>query len=162
MKCICINSEEVLADIRSASWLEQELHPELDRHRRHQMADICEPDNADRVWRVLGVSIAEIRLELLRIIRPPARSIRVDELVCPEEWIFSFLFTLPPDVVSFLREKIHEYLVAAVMADRTEVIIPQCAYIWRERAQEARSALRGIAATARPPYSPARRPMWPM
>ena len=48
---LVIKSGEVLTDIGSAGWLEQELHPELDRHRRHQMADICEPDNAERVWR---------------------------------------------------------------------------------------------------------------
>ena len=65
-----ILSSEVIADLRSAAWLEQELHPELDRHRRHQMADICESDNMDAVWRILAVGIAELRFILLRILVP--------------------------------------------------------------------------------------------
>lgn len=158
---ITLKADEVLADIRSAAWLEQELHSDLDCHRRHQMADICEPDNIDRIWRVLGLSIAEIRLDIQRILRPQEDNLSDNELESPEQWSFAFLFPLLPDVVSFLKEKIHEYLVAMAMADRTEVIIPQCAHIWRERASEARSALREAALTARPAHTRVSRPLWP-
>lgn len=157
-----LKSGEVLADVRSAAWMEQELHPELDRHRRHQMADICERDNIERVWRVLGSAVADIRFELVKMLvsdRPPALT---NDLLRPDEWRFHFLFRLPSPTIAYLREKIHEYLVAAVMADRVAVIIPEDADIWRVRADEARSAIRGIAATALPPASRARRPIWPM
>lgn len=151
-----------MADLRSAAWLEQELHPELDRHRRHQMADICETGCIERVWRVLGIAVAEVRIALLRIIRPSGCRHAANELERPSIWRFAFRFPLPPDVVSFLKEKIHEYLVASVMAERAAVIIPQCSRIWEERAEEARSSLKGIAATMRPPYAPVRRPLWPL
>lgn len=161
MKC-CIKSDEILADIRSAAWLESELHSDLDRHRRHQMADICEPDNVERVWRVLGIAIAEIRLALIKIITPCEVQLLVNELERPSEWLFTLRFRIAPDVMEFLKKKIHEYLVAMVMADRAAVIIPQCAGIWQERAAETLSALRSLAATTRPPYAPVRRPLWPM
>lgn len=157
---LCIKSDEVMADLRSAAWLEQELHPELDRHRRHQMADICEKDNVERVWRVLGLSVAELRLALLRILQPQKGIRTVNELDRPDEWIFSFLFKLPSDNVAYIREKIHEYLVAAVMADRAAVIIPQCAGIWRERASTALAELQAFASTVRPPFAKVRRPLW--
>lgn len=160
MRELCIRSEEVLADIRSAAWLEQELHPELDRHRRHQMADICEPDNVERVWRVLGIAIAEIRLTLLRILKPRGDLLPANELERPSGWRFAFRQRIAPDVMEFLKEKIHEYLVAMVMADRAAVIIPQCAPIWQERTAETLSALRTSASCS--DLRPVRRPLLPM
>ena len=158
---LCIKAEEVMADVRSAAWLEQELHPELDRHRRHEMADICEPDNVERVWRVLGLAVAEIRRETVRIFRQEKYMAMTNDLECPEEWTFRFLFPLPSSSVGLLREKIHEYLVASVMAERTGVIIPAAQKIWQIRASSAIAELRSAAATARPPHAQVRRPLWP-
>ena len=87
---IRILSQEVLADIRSAAWLESELHPELDLHRRHEMADICEKDNIERVWRIAGLSVAEIRFALDRILEQPADSGGINLLEQPEHWDFLF------------------------------------------------------------------------
>ncbi|MDE7347533.1 MAG: hypothetical protein K2N48_12450 [Muribaculaceae bacterium] len=157
-----IKSCEVLADIRSAAWLEQELHPEADRHRRHQMADICETDNLELVWRVLGTAIAEIQLELTKILQPAKDVDEDNDLRCPREWRFSFLFRLPTQTLEYIREKIHEYLVAKVMADRTAVIIPSASKTWQQRAEVTIAALRSISATARPPFRPVCRPLWPM
>ena len=159
---LCINSREVLDDIRSAAWLESELHPELDRHRRHEMADICEKDNVERVWRVLGIAIAEIRLALQKILSPQCRISLANDLERPESWQFSFSFPLPSSSISYIREKIHEYLVAAVMGDRTAVIIPTAAKIWQERASDAIASLRNLASVSHPPLSGVVRPLWPL
>lgn len=159
---LCIKSSEVLADVRSAGWLESELHPELNRHRRHEMADICESDNIERVWRTLGVCEAEIRLALLKILMPEKESSQVNGLERPEFWTFRFLFRLPAPTASFIKEKIHEYMVATVMADRTAVIIPEASAIWQERSESALAALSQVAATTLPPLSTVCRPLWPL
>ena len=156
---IIIKASEILADIRSAAWLEQELHSDLDRHRRHQMADICETDNVEHVWRVLGVAVAEIRLTLGKILHPETQPPSDDTLLQPSEWLFQTRFPLPVAIMSFIREKIHEYLVAAVMADRCAVIIPSASAVWQTRAREAISSLRVVASTTYPPRAPARRPL---
>ena len=156
---LVIKSGEVLADIGSAGWLEQELHPELDRHRRHQMADICEPDNAERVWRVLGLSVAEVRVALLKVLRPQSTYLLDNELTHPAEWTFSFSASLGDDTILLLKEKIHEYLVASVMADRCAVIIPTAAAIWQARASTAITTLRETAVSCG--LGRARRPLWP-
>ncbi len=159
---LLIKSKEVLDDIRSAAWLESELHPELDRHRRHEMADICEKDNIERVWRVLGIAIAEIRLALQKILSPQSQISLVNDLERPEGWEFSFLFQLPSSSTSYLREKIHEYLVAAVMADCTAVIIPTAAKIWQERASDAIASLQNLASISCPNCANVVRPLWPL
>ena len=156
-----IRADEVLADIGSAAWLEQELHPEADRHRRHQMADICQRDNVERVWRVLGVAVAEVRLALLAILASRGDPLGSNELDRPECWSFSFCGQLAPDILTFLKEKIHEYLVASVMADRTAVIIPGACAVWQMRAADALVALREAAASSAGRLRPVRRPLWP-
>lgn len=99
---LLIKSCEILADLRSASWLEQELHPEIDRHRRHQMADICEADNVERVWRMLGIAVAEIRLVLQPILTPPEDIKDSNDLSCPDSWTFRLLFHLPESTADYI------------------------------------------------------------
>lgn len=159
---LTILSTEVLDDVRGAAWLEAELHPELDRHRRHEMADICEPGNIERVWRVLAMADAQVRIALIRILTGQNDMLLVNDLQQPPAWHYRFLFPIPTNVMSFLREKIHEYMVAAVMADRTDVIIPSAASIWRSRLEDALAQLQNLGATTRPPYGRVRRPLWPL
>ena len=158
---IRILSEEVLADLRSAAWLESELHPELDLHRRHEMADICEGSNIDRVWRVLGLSVAEIRSHLAEILKDGHRHYLDNELKSIPVYLFHFSRKLPSDVALLLKEKIHDYLVARVMHDRASVIIPGCAGIWRERSEASLVAIDGCCRGVAAGFT-ARRPLWPM
>lgn len=155
---IHILSREVTDDLRSAAWLESELHADLDLHWRHQMADICEKGNMDRVWRVLGIGVAEIRMALLPTLSNPSRVIDSNHLTGPKEWRFDFSRPISSSLRLYIKEKIHEYLVALVMADRTMVIIPSAASVWRLRAEEALSALAESAAST---TTFARRPLTP-
>ena len=159
---LCILSGEVMADIKAAAWLESELHPELNRHRRHEMADICEADNVERVWRVLGIAVAEVKIAIMRILVPGKFVVPVNVLRSPDVWRFRFLFPVHKTVVVFLREKIHEYLVASVMADRCATLIPEAAPVWRCRMEAALATLRTVTATLRPSPVPVRRPLWPL
>ena len=100
---LCIKSKEVLADVRSAGWLESELHPELNRHRRHEMADICEAGNMERVWRVLGVAVAEVRLALLKILCQCGDLTPANDLEHPDSWHLRFLFHLHNDTLRYIK-----------------------------------------------------------
>lgn len=126
------------------------------------MADICEDGNIERVWRVLGVSVAEIRLALRHILMKRKRDAPENTLERPDWWEFRFMVPLPPSVFNFIKEKIHEYLVARVMADRTAVIIPDATAVWGERSQSALTALSQAAASVRIASGHVRRPIWPL
>lgn len=161
MLTIRIVSSEVLDDIRSAAWIESETHPECNLHQRHEMADICEKDNIERVWRVLGICVAEIRAALRSVLIPDRSVFWQNDLESPEEWIFSFGSQPAPHIANLVKEKIHEYLVARVMADRLSVLMPMSAVCWEEQGKDAFAMLSSIASTELP-YSPARRPLWPL
>lgn len=158
---IIILSSEVFDDLRSAAWLISEVGNIANLHARHEMADICEKDNVDAVWRMLGIAIAEIRLELMKILELPDKTCSVNYLKCPEMWEFRFRVRMPESKETYLREKIHEYLVARVMADRSLALVPAAADYWKTRYKEAMSAIQ-IAAASCAPSGRARRPLWPM
>lgn len=158
---IRIISREALDDIRSAAWLESETHPSANLHQRHETADICEPDNVERVWRVLGICVAEVRMALRAILTTDTAVRHQNDLERPDHWDFIFTSTLPPHTANFLKEKIHEYLVARVLADRLEVFIPEAASQWRIRASDALSTLYTTVSTAAS-IRPVRRPLWPL
>ena len=157
---ITILSREVIDDIRSAAWLESETHPDSNLHQRHEMADICEKDNAERVWRVLGLCDAEIRLVLRKVLSEYDDSIQSNDLMQPEKWQYDFKCRLPPHTAALLKEKIHEYMVSRVMADRMEVFIPEAALPWKLRASDAMTSLTAAAQTTSL-LTPARRPLSP-
>lgn len=145
---ITIISREVTDDIRSAAWLESELHEDFAPHRRHEMADICEEGNIDRIWRVFGLCDAEIRVALRRILadsRPPAAGNTIDR---PDKWTYILAEGVSNETASLAKEKIHDYFTASALADRAEVIIPECAPIWKERARDALAELEQCSATA--------------
>lgn len=158
---IFILSREVLDDIKSAAWLESELHPEIDLHRRHEMADICEPGNIEKVWRILGLCDAEVRMTLRKMLLSGECRRHQNDLVNPE--IRRYIIKDPPaaNAVAFLKEKIHEYFVASVMTDRTAVIIPEALLPWEERKRDAFTAISTFTATAANPAQ-VLRPLWPL
>lgn len=159
---ITILSREVIDDLRSAGWLISEISDLANIHTCHQIADICEKDNIDAVWRVLGIAVAEVRVELVKILEPQKGMTFVNRLKAPESWEFGLCVRMTDSAESYLREKIHEYLVARVMADRTSAIIPASAAYWQTRASEAIEGIRLSAATSAPGARHARRPLWPM
>lgn len=145
---IRIESREVLDDIRSAAWLESELHEELPLHRRHEMADICEENNIEKIWRVLGICDAELRVALQRILAFPSKIVAVNAIERPGRWEYPVVEGMRAEIVTLAKEKIHDYFVARAMADRAAVIIPVCSDIWQTRAEEAMAAVAECAATA--------------
>lgn len=158
---IRISSREVIDDIRSAAWLESETNPDADIHSRHEMADICEKDNIERVWRILGICVAEIRMALRAILIPDPQEWLRNDLERPEHWDFIFQNRLPPHTANFLKEKIHEYLVARVISDRLAVLIPDAADFWLSSASDILSTISSTSNSATT-LRPVRRPLWPL
>lgn len=162
MTAIVIKSGEVIADLRSAGWLESEINTGSGLHRRHETADICENDNVDRVWRILGVCAAEVSMALRTFLLSDSSWKDTDNsLLLPEEWTFPFRCDLDVHTMTLLKEKIHQYMVARVMANRLGVLIPEAAKPWTEEAANCLSEIGGIAASTALNH-PVRRPLWPI
>lgn len=132
--------EEILYDCRNYAYIEGDTMKTADEHDRHQVMDVGEDGNVDRVARVLDLSFAQC-VELCY----PYSKVAVDDeteaddtLNAPTTYVLRL--RVPDDfaqsTVTLLGKLIHELLVYKVMADWMSITKPEAKANWQEKIQE--------------------------
>ena len=131
---------ELLYDCANLGFVHGDTMHTDDEHDRHQVMDIVEDGNVDRVTRILNLTMAEVREALYPYTKEEAQDgdSRVDTLTEGEEYTVSLLV---PDEFSkttqtLLEQLIHELLVDRVMQDWLSITYPEKAGIWAGKADE--------------------------
>lgn len=133
--------EEILYDCRNYAYVEGDTMKTQDEHDRHQVMDIGEDGNIDRVTRVLDLAFADC----VELCYPYSKVEVTDETALDDtlqERDTLVLNMLVPDdfsqtTVELLRRLIHELLVYKVMADWTSHTKPESEEKWAKKAEEA-------------------------
>ena len=121
--------KELLYDVENYSFVEGDIMQAEDEHASHQVFDIGQEGNVDRVTRVLNLTHAEC----VEMLYPYTKEEISDEhetlddiLVAPEE--YHIALTLPENfslsTVKLLKHLIHEYLICKVLADWMSITNP--------------------------------------
>jgi len=132
--------EEILYDCRNYAYIEGDTMKTADEHDRHQVMDVGEDGNVDRVARVLDLAFAQC-VELCY----PYSKVAVgdeteadDTLNAPATYVLRL--RVPDDfaqsTVTLLGKLIHELLVYKVMADWMSITKPDAKANWQEKIQE--------------------------
>ena len=132
--------EEILYDCRNYAYIEGDTMKTADEHDRHQVMDVGEDGNVDRVARVLDLAFAQC-VELCY----PYSKVAVgdeteadDTLNAPATYVLRL--RVPDDfaqsTVTLLEKLIHELLVYKVMADWMSITKPDAKANWQEKIQE--------------------------
>lgn len=132
--------EEILYDCRNYAYIEGDTMKTADEHDRHQVMDVGEDGNVDRVARVLDLAFAQC-VELCY----PYSKVAVgdeteadDTLNAPATYVLRL--RVPDDfaqsTVTLLEKLIHELLVYKVMADWMSITKPDAKVNWQEKMQE--------------------------
>lgn len=131
---------ELLYDCANLGYVHGDTMHTDDEHDRHQVMDIVEDGNVDRVTRILNLVMSEVREALYPYTKVEAENgdSREDTLTEVEEYTISMLV---PDEFSsttqtYLENLIHELLVDRVMADWCSITYPEKEGIWRTKADE--------------------------
>lgn len=120
---------EIIYDVNNLAWIEGDIMSDEEGHKKHQLVDITQKGNIDRVKRVLDMAFAEIVEKLY----PHTKAeIKEDDLFLdniPEEVDSYFLeLHLPSNysitTLNLLKNYIHEYLVTRVLQDWLLIIYP--------------------------------------
>ena len=108
------------------------------RHAQHQLADIGEKGNVDRVSRILAV----VHTAVVDMLYPytkedPEEEEISDVLETPEEYVvvLTVPITVSRTTLQLLSKLIHEYMVYRVMADWLSITNPQASVHWMEKAE---------------------------
>lgn len=129
---------ELLYDAENYSFIEGDIMKEDDEHAKHQVFDIAQSGNVDRVTRVLNLAHSECVAMLYPYTRTEIRDEQEaldDVLKEPMEYIIEL--SLPEgfslSTLELLKHLIHEYLVCRVLADWMSITNPKSQANWEEK-----------------------------
>ena len=138
---------ELLYDIANYSFVEGDIMPEDAEHVRHQVTDIVQDGNVDRVTRILNLAYTECVELLYPFVRediPEDGGELDDRLREPSRYYIEL--TLPRDfsatTVQLLSHLIHEYLVCRVLADWLSITFPNSYGKWQEKVEALKYSIR--------------------
>lgn len=138
---------ELIYDASNYSFVEADIMPEGDECRRHQVFDIGQAGNVDRVTRVLNTAHAEC----VEMLYPYTKEEIPDEQealddVLKEPETYEIKLTLPETfsltTLRLLEELIHEYLVCRVLADWMSITNPESEANWQRKFTTLREKIR--------------------
>ncbi len=129
---------ELLYDAENYSYVEGDIMKTDNEHARHQVFDIGQEGNIDRVTRVLNLAHSECVEMLYPYTKedvPDEQEPLDDILIAPEEYVIELLL---PDgfsitSVRLLEHLIHEYLVCRVLADWMSITNPGSQRNWEDK-----------------------------
>lgn len=130
--------KELLYDAENCAFVEGDIMQAEDEHARHQVFDIGQGGNVDRVTRVLNLAHAECVEMMYPYTKEDIAESEEpldDVMAAPEE--YGMILTLPENfsqtTVNLLREMIHEYMVCRVLADWMSITNPRSASNWEDK-----------------------------
>ena len=129
---------ELLYDAENYSFVEGDIMKADDEHARHQVFDIGQNGNIDRVTRVLNLGHAECVEMLFPYSKeeiPEGQEAMTDVMTAPEE--YHIVLNLPDGfsltTLKLLTHLVHEYLVCRVLADWMSITNPGSQENWEEK-----------------------------
>lgn len=132
---------ELLYDAANYSFVEGDIMKADDEHARHQVFDIAEKGNIDRVTRVLNLAHAECVEMLFPYSKediPEEQEPMTDVMAAPEE--YCIVLNLPDGfsltTLKLLTHLVHEYLVCRVLADWMSITNPDSQANWEKKFRE--------------------------
>ena len=144
---ITFDRERLLYDISNYSFVEGDLMEVNDEHRRHQVVDVCEDGNVDRVTRVLNLAYSEVVESLYPYTKKECadEETRDNESKVIEQYVLEMDVpdTFASNTLDLLTHLIHEYLVCRVVADWMSITNPSSMETWDVKVETARRKMRG-------------------
>lgn len=138
--------KELLYDAANYSFVEGDIMKADDEHARHQVFDIIQSGNIDRVTRVLNLAHAECVETLYPYTKEDVSEEHAsfdDVLASPDEYriIMNLPFGFSLTTVKLLQNLIHEYLVCRVLADWMSITHPSSQANWEEKFRELKTKI---------------------
>lgn len=152
-----LKREELLYDIKNNAYVEGDVMQVKDEHDRHQVQDIGEEGNIDRVTRMLDLAHAECVEALYPYTKEvveaetelddiPSFVLKESEEEETESTDYEIFLLVPDDysktTIKLLVKYIHEYMVCRVLADWLSITKPSSSANWQGKADEMMESMR--------------------
>lgn len=151
---LVFKENELLYDISNIAFVEGDVMPTQDEHERHQVMDITEDGNIDRVRRVLGLAHAECVEILYPYSKKCVGKSEYRDDVLDDEDEYAIMMKVPVDMsrtsIDLLEKQIHEYMVCRVLVDWmsiTNLRNPASVQNWKVKMNDAKSDIESLMNT---------------
>lgn len=138
-----IHRDEVLYDVANIAYVEGDVAEKEGSHSIHQVQDIIEDGNRDRVSRVADLAIAKCVELLYPYSRVPVEEFESRDNLPVDSDSWDIWLNLPGDVsgttVTYIARLVHEYLVCRILWDWlsiTHITNKDSASMWRVKLEE--------------------------
>ena len=142
--------EQLLYDIKNLAYVEGDVLPDEAQHSKHQVQDIGEDGNIDRVTRMLDLALAHCVEVLYPFSKADVESGLVLNDNLTETATYTVTLLVPDDfsdtTAKYLEQLIHNLLVYYVLADWmsiANVANPNSAANWAAKAQDVEDEIKG-------------------
>lgn len=139
---------ELLHDIGNNAYVEADVMKTDDEHDRHQVFDIVQDGNVERVTRVLDLTFAEINELCYPFTKTDVEDGTWDSDRYKEDYEYNIYMKVPDDfsqtTVLYLKELIHELLTCRVMADWMSITKPEAEANWLRKVESVRDRIKSV------------------
>ncbi len=134
---LAFRRDQLLYDISNYAFVEGDVMGEDAEHARHQVRDIAEEGNVDRVTRVLNLAHDECVEQLYPYTDEVVLDGEVldDTFVAPDEYTISMRLPdgFAKSTLRLVRTLVHEYMVCRVLQDWLSITFPNSAPNWEQK-----------------------------
>ena len=137
--------DEILQDIGNYAYVVADVMRVDAEHARHQVLDICQDGNIERVSRVMNLAYSEV----VELLYPYTKEVCEREEACdntltfPQEYVVTM--ELPDNfaksTVVLLTKLIHEYFVYRILGDWLSITASEYSGIWEEKLERIRDRI---------------------
>ncbi len=139
--------EQLLYDIKNYAFVEGDVMQVKTEHDRHQVIDVGEDGNIDRVTRVLDLSFVECVDLLYPYSKKTFEDMQESNDVLEETETYTIEMKVPDwfskTTVVLLEKLIHEYMVYRVLADWMSITNPASKANWEEKIEDVSKKIQG-------------------
>lgn len=137
---LAFHREPLLYDIGNSSYIQGDVMNAKDEHERHQVMDVCQDGNVDRVTRILNLAYQEC----VNMLHPYTKADVAKESTLDNTFgapdIYEMRLIVPEDfskgTVALLKNLIHEYMVCRVLEDWMSITHHAAQPVWEKKVQE--------------------------
>lgn len=143
---LTFSRENLLYDIKNYAWVEGDIMNVDDENTRHQVIDIAEDGNIDRVTRILDLAHAECVEFMYPYTKEPCADKQTtnNNLTETPQYVIEMLVheDFSQTTIDLLAKLIHEYMICRVLGDWYRITYPANQSGWEAKAEEIRDKIR--------------------
>lgn len=118
---LAFNRSQLLYDIKNIAYVEADVMPAEEEHQRHQVFDIAEDGNVDRVTRVMDLAVDKCKEILFPLTKTVVNEVESRDDKLKETQVYYIYLSLPQSfsktTLDYLSKLIHEFIVYTVLVD---------------------------------------------